>query len=167
MKMSAIEISEILTSRNSVGGVKVAHEYLNASNKEIKYITFTYTPYNSVGDMVACTVKKRSEIACELTGPIPPNTSAWVFWENVWYNPTVSSAKLTSVKIRYADDTEELLAGEDVLRSNDPKSKMYKMKAEKDKEAEADERKNAIKKKIIWGAVAVVAALLLIAMMRG
>lgn len=125
--MSSIEISSPYTpSPNSAGGVDVCHTIFNASEKSMKYITFTYIPYNSVGDILSCTVKRQSEMSCKVTGPFTPGQESYLHWENVWYNPTVVDAKIKEVKIQYMDDTEETIAGEDILDEENPDSELFK-----------------------------------------
>ena len=137
--MSAIEVGEILSASNSAGGVEVFHQIYNASGKEIKYITFLYEPYNAVGDKVACTIKKTSAVSCKLTGPIAPKADTYVSWKNVWYNPTISEAKIVWMNIEYTDGTEETIAGENILTVNDPESNLGKMRqAERETKAKKE-----------------------------
>ena len=165
--MSSIEISKPLTTTNSAGGVSVFHtEFFNASEKEIKYLTFTYVPYNSVGDVVSCTIKKISEARCQLTGPIEPNRKDFIKWENLWYNPTISTAKIKEVKIQYMDDTEETISGEDIVDVENPNSKFYQLREIERKEEEEKNKKAKKKKLIIGGIIAIVAIILVIMMMK-
>ena len=66
---------------NNVDGIGVKHEYYNASDKTMKYITFVYVPYNRVGDAVACSTSGTVEARGKLTGPIQPNTKSSIEWE--------------------------------------------------------------------------------------
>ena len=124
--MSTIEVGRVLTTRNSVNGVKVFHEYYNAGEKEIKYITFSYVPYNAVNDVVACTSTGKAEASGKLTGPIPAKHKSYISWENIWYNPTVTTAALTQIHVQYMDNTEELIDGKDVVFIEDEKSAYYR-----------------------------------------
>ena len=123
--MSTIEVGKIMTTTNSAAGVKVFHEYYNASEKEIKYITFNYMPYNSVNDVVASTTNGKTEAGGKLTGPIPPKHKSYVSWENMWYNPTITKAVITKILVQFMDNTEELIDGEFVLSMQDPQSEYY------------------------------------------
>ena len=163
--MSAIEISTPYTrSPNSAGGVDVFHEIYNATEKEMKYITFTYLPYNSVGDLVACSIKKTSEAICKLTGPFAPGKSTYVDWKNVWYNSTIQKVKLKEVKIQYMDDTEEIIDGESLIDiRNDPESKLGKIRAIERAEREKKEKKQKL---IIGGIIAAVAILFFVAVLK-
>ena len=136
--MSTIEVGKILTTKEEVtDSVKVFHQYYNASAKEIKYITFTYVPYNSVNDIVTCTASGKSEVAGKLTGPIPPKHKSYVEWKSMWFNPTVRTAVITSILVQFMDNTEELIEGKDIVSMDDPNSVYYKaVEEEKRKEAE-------------------------------
>ena len=149
--MSSIEISKpYAMSPNSAGGVEVLHEIYNATDKTMKYITITYVPYNSVGDIVSCTVKKISEARCQLTGPILPGKCDFISWKNLWYNPTIDTAKIKEVKIQYMDDTEETISGEDIVDFDSPDSKFGNTRR---LERETKEKKKKKIKLIVGGII--------------
>lgn len=133
---SSIELGYIVPKANSVGGVSVSHMYFNASGKEMKYITFTYVPYNSVKDMVTCTVSKKSKASGRLTGPIEPKYYGVIEWDNLWYNPTVSHVLVDEVYIEYMDGTSETIDGKDILDTQDPNSSYANFKREMEEEKE-------------------------------
>ena len=149
VKKSSVEIGYIVPSRNSADGVKIMHFYYNASGKEIKYITFSYAPFNSVGDLVGCRISNKVEVSGRLTGPISENTYSYVEWENMWYNATVSKVVLTKLHIEYMDGTEEYIDGKDVVDTDSEDSQYYinekKPKEEEDKKrAEEQARKEEL-----------------------
>ncbi len=123
--MITIEVGTILTKTNSADGVEVTHNYYNAGEKEIKYITFTYLPYNSVNDVVASKIGGNTEAIGKLTGPILPEYYGSVTFENMWYNPTITKAVITNIHIQFMDNTEEVIDGKDILNIDDPKSLFY------------------------------------------
>ena len=126
-KMSTIEVGKVLTTTQEISNaVKVFHEYYNAGEKEIKYITFSYVPYNSVNDMVACTASGKIEVSGKLTGPIPPKHKSYVTWETMWFNPTVTTAVLTKIHVQFMDNTEEMIDGKDIVFTDDEKSAYYR-----------------------------------------
>ena len=84
-------------------GVKTA--FYNCSGKEIKYITFSYAPFNSVNDI--CDKIKLGE----LTGPIKPNEGAVVFFDHLWFNATISNVNIQKVDIEYMDGSKESIFG--------------------------------------------------------
>lgn len=117
--MSTIEVGKILTTIGPADAVKVFHEYYNAGEKEIKYITFSYVPYNSVNDVVACTASGKTEVSGKLTGPIPSKHKSHVTWENMWFNPTVTKAILTKMHIEFMDGTEEVIEREAIIKAEE------------------------------------------------
>ena len=124
--MSTIEVGPIHTKDPGfMNGVEIFHHFYNAGEKEIKYITFHYLAYNSVGDVVMCTVKKEAEARGRLTGPIRSKYVGHVRWENMWYNPTISTARITKIYIQYMDNTEEEIDGKDIVSTKDQKSAYY------------------------------------------
>lgn len=61
-----------ITDINSADGVDVAVFWRNNSDKEIKYITFTFQIYNAVNDIVSDEISGKNTFICKLTGPVPP-----------------------------------------------------------------------------------------------
>lgn len=60
---------------NSADGVSIQILWRNESDKDIKYLRFSVTPYNAVGDKVSSSIGGRSTISCKITGPLPPSAS--------------------------------------------------------------------------------------------
>lgn len=104
---------------NSAGGVSVRGVFVNNSSKSIKYITLYFTPYNQVGDAVGCSIKNVSEYGLKCTGPVEPNQFHVFFGENMWYNYSISSVKVTRAEIQYMDGTEESISGSDIAVETD------------------------------------------------
>lgn len=105
-----IQVDEI----NSANGVDFSIEWLYLNEKKtIKYIYFTVIPYNSVGDVQTCSVRRSSSFTGKVTGPI---TSESVIrnplWSTAWYNNTISCIKLTKVKVEYTDGTSYIYVNE-------------------------------------------------------
>jgi len=89
---------------NSAGGVSFSIEWLNSSTKAIKYVYFTVVPYNRVDDIQSCRISGRSSFTGKVTGPIEPeNPHKISYWENAWYNNTISCIEITTVKVEYMD----------------------------------------------------------------
>lgn len=99
---------------NSAGGVSVKGAFVNNSDKTIKYISIRFQPFNSVGDAVGCSIKNVSDYGLRCTGPINPNATYSFFGENMWYNHSISSVKVTRADIQYMDGTEETIQGSDI-----------------------------------------------------
>jgi hypothetical protein len=114
-----IAITEIYKSRpNSVGGIDVDFEFYNSSYRTFKYLEFTITPYNQVGDIASSETNGRSTVTVKGVGPMKPSVEFGIYdyhffsFENIWYNHTINCVKLSEVKITYMDSTEESITGE-------------------------------------------------------
>lgn len=90
---------------NSAGGVEISVEWLYLNkNKDIKYIEFTFQPYNNVSDIQKSEINNFSNFTGQATGPIKAAEKFQTYyWENAWYNSTISCVKITKVKITYMD----------------------------------------------------------------
>lgn len=114
-----IRVTKISTSRpNSAGGVDLFIGYRNMSDKVIKYATFVITPYNRVGDIATCEIRGSSTFRARDEGPHKKREGlagnySW-YWENAWYNWTISKLELTEIEIEYMDGTTVSLSGDDV-----------------------------------------------------
>ena len=96
--MSTIEVGQIFKKiKEHTGGVDISHQYYNAGEKEIKYITFSYLAYNRVNDIVVCTVNKVAEVCGKETGPIKAKTRNSVGFCNMWWNPTVHEVVISKI----------------------------------------------------------------------
>lgn len=143
---SSVEIRLLKVTMGSFDGAGVEHGYFNATDKEIKYLTFVYVPYNKVGDQVQCTMSEKSEVSCELTGPIKPYCQSRVKWEALWYNPTVTKVELVRIYIKYMDGTEETIDGADVVNMDDKQSVYYeKIGKAKEEEYKINTEKRKLK----------------------
>tara|TARA_B100000902_G_scaffold106408_1_gene108293 strand:- start:47 stop:931 length:885 start_codon:yes stop_codon:yes gene_type:complete len=111
-----IEIESIIVSNiNSAGGVdiEINWHYLN-KKKDIKYIVFTVMAFNSVGDAVSGSYSG-SKVNLEATGPIEAGAYTKYNnygWENVWYNNTISCAKIVKVNVTYMDGSNYIYVNE-------------------------------------------------------
>lgn len=114
-----IRVTRLATSSpNSAGGVDLFIGYTNQSDKTIKYVTFTVVPYNAVGDKVYSEIGRHSTYRATDTGPWEKGQGlagnySW-YWENAWYNWSISSVKMTDISIEYTDGTSTNLSGDDV-----------------------------------------------------
>ena len=95
---------------NSADGVDISitWQYLNTS-KDIKYLYFTISPYNCVGDPVkgrydnAPWSDNGSKIG-KIIGPIYGSDERQEsHWETFWYNRSICSIKIVKVKVEYMD----------------------------------------------------------------
>lgn len=104
---SSIKILKIWTaSPNSAGGVDLYINWENISDKVIKYAYFTVVPFNSVNDIVNCTIRHYSSYTAQDDGPYSKGQGTkgtGYYWENAWYNYSIKGAKLENVRIMYMD----------------------------------------------------------------
>jgi hypothetical protein len=103
---------------NSAGGsgAKIVYRYLDGK-KVIKYLYFTVTPFNSVGDPVADRISGRSQRRLTVTGPLeaaPLDKKEFheeSFWDPLWYDNSLSCLRLDKVDIQYMDGSTETFSG--------------------------------------------------------
>lgn len=91
---------------NSAGGNDVKISFRNDSNNDIKYVTFLTEAINAVGDVVPCTLRGNSITRLQATGPYAKNTIQNLYWENVWYNNSVKSARIVGIEIEFINGTK-------------------------------------------------------------
>lgn len=103
---------------NSAGGVSVKWCFKNNTEKTIKYASFWFEPRNAVGDAVCCSIRGRSLDGVKYTGPLSPGgISKNIYWENAWYNSSISSVWLSHVYVEYMDGTSERIELSEISRS--------------------------------------------------
>ncbi|MCL2670557.1 MAG: hypothetical protein FWF10_00785 [Clostridiales bacterium] len=105
---SIIRVTRIWVSRpDSAGGVKLYFNFVNNSEKAIKYVTFGATFYNAVGDVATCKYKRDTVNYCSDTGPYEKGKgiSGTKWYWGKFYNWDISSVKLISLNIEYMDGT--------------------------------------------------------------
>ncbi|MBW7473881.1 hypothetical protein K0T92_03920 [Paenibacillus oenotherae] len=101
---------------NSADGVNLYVHWTNKSDKTIKYIYFEVVPYNAVGDIVSSDIGGGSTFRGMHTGPTKPGVSfgSQYYWENAWYNNTITQVQLRKVDITYMDESTITLSGDDI-----------------------------------------------------
>lgn len=95
-----------LSDNNSVGGHDAYIEYVNLSNKTIKYFHWVGRAKNAVDDYVNSTIGNESSFKCKETGPIRAGATGGGTWENVIYNWSAEYLVITSITIEYLDGTK-------------------------------------------------------------
>lgn len=100
---------------NSAGGYSVRWDFKNTTGKTIKYASFWFTPYNAVNDEVCCSIRRKSTDGVKFTGPLADGAiETGTFWENAWYNNSISTVRMTKVYIEYMDGTTETIFPSDI-----------------------------------------------------
>lgn len=106
---------------NSAGGVSIQITFQNDTQKTIKYVYFDVVPYNAVKDVQSCTISGKIKAELSFTGPVEPGAVCRdVYWENVWYNYTITTLDLVKVEVLYMDGSSEKLTGADIKYGNPP-----------------------------------------------
>ncbi|MBR2380999.1 MAG: hypothetical protein IKA84_00695 [Clostridia bacterium] len=98
--------------------------FYNASDKTIKYITFTYVPYNQVDDVVIDTANK-SVLSGKLVGPVDPGHIAEACFGNLWKSSVITRVEISKVFIEYMDGTNETIFGNDIVNVTNEPVKRY------------------------------------------
>jgi hypothetical protein len=107
---------------NSAGGVDIQIDwiYLN-KKKDIKYIEFTFLPYNNVSDVQSTDIGGYTRFTGQATGPIKAMEDFGIFqWNNAWYNSSITCIKIVKVKVDYMDGSSYVYINEisKILDSN-------------------------------------------------
>lgn len=118
IKSNPIELYSIVVEDiDSVGGVDVTIYWQNVSGEQLKYVYFSVAPYNRVGDVVSSAIGGKRTATLKITGPIYSNSPTSIYnkkygimassssWENVWYNSTISTIRISKVTVVYMDGT--------------------------------------------------------------
>lgn len=103
-----IRVTKVAVSApDSAGGVELYFNYINNSDKVIKYVNFSVTFYNAVGDIVNGKYNQSTVNYCYDTGPFKKGegrTGTWWHWGD-FYNWDITSVKLVDLSIEYTDGT--------------------------------------------------------------
>lgn len=105
-----------LSGANSAGGRDIHFNYQNLSKtKTIKYLVFSVTFYNAVGDLAYDEIRDYCHYNGKDTGPIKPmGYGSDGYWECAIYNYQAKKMVLNSINIEYTDGTELYINGEDL-----------------------------------------------------
>ncbi len=104
------------SSPDSAGGVELYFNFVNNSEKTIKYINFGVTFYNAVGDVAVCQYKKDIINYCTETGPYEKGeglSGNYWYWGD-YYNWEIASCELVYLNIEYMDGTEVTLTQDQI-----------------------------------------------------
>ena len=103
-----IRVTKVAVSApDSAGGVELYFNFINESEKTIKYVYFSVTFYNAVGDVVNGQYNYGTVNYCKDTGPFATGegrTGTWWHWGD-YYNWDITSVKLVDLSIEYTDGT--------------------------------------------------------------
>lgn len=108
--------SYYLSGANSCGGRDIHFNYQNLSKKTIKYLDFSVTFYNAVGDLAYDEIRGYCGFNGRTTGPIKPNGSNYdsCLYECAIYNYQAKKMTLNSIRIEYMDGSVLRIDGADL-----------------------------------------------------
>ncbi len=91
---------------NSKEGVSCYVDFINISDKLAKYVNIDLVPYNCVYDQAYSHIDGSSEKTLNITNFIGPNEEYSAAWDNVWYNSTIISMKISKVEMIFTDNSK-------------------------------------------------------------
>lgn len=96
-----------VSSPDSAGGVMLYFNFVNNSDKTIKYLHFGVTFYNAVNDVVLPNYDKQAINYCQETGPYKKGEglSGTNWYWGKYYSFDIKTVKLVYLEIDYADGT--------------------------------------------------------------
>lgn len=96
-----IIIHEINTSGSYAHSLTIS--FTNNTDRVIKYVKFTGSFYNAVGDPVKCEIRQSYAFGGQVTGPINPNKRGDYYWSSAIYNNSATEFRLSHVNIEFMD----------------------------------------------------------------
>lgn len=115
---SAISISGIsVYSPNSAGGVLLLVNWVNPTNRTLKYVRMTFSPQNRVGDTVASDIGRKVLSSIEAVGPFGYGDGSDRYGDKygpLWYNHSITCVTLEKVEIVSMDNTTTVFSGKEV-----------------------------------------------------
>ena len=103
-----------LHSPNSVGGCDCSIYYQNKSSKTIKYLYWTGSFYNAVGDYVRCEIRGSSSFTGKDTGPVSSGEWGGGTWDCVIYDWSADYVTLSDISITYMDGSSVSIGALDI-----------------------------------------------------
>lgn len=91
----------------------------NCFNKTIKYVEFTLTNYNAVGDVQRDDIGRSSRTVRGI-GPIEPGEGGRYSWDDIFWDDrdVISRTSLTNVKFTFMDGTTRVFSGTTNIRKH-------------------------------------------------
>jgi len=100
---------------NSANGVNLHINFINLSNKTIKYLDLEVMAINQVGDPIYGEIRRKKTRLVQCMGPVAKN-KAWhsdfndTWFENVWYTSRrIVTLNVTNILIIYMDGTIKII----------------------------------------------------------
>lgn len=96
---------------NSADGVSIYIDYINTSDKVIKYIDFELVPYNRVYDPLPAKTKI-AQVVNFIKSNSVINHSAW---DCIWYDSSLLYFEIKSIKVIYQDNSSDKITDKKIL----------------------------------------------------
>ena len=123
---------------DSFGNKGFRIDFINDSQKTIKYIDVVAYPVNRVGDVVSCSHNKKSTVSGRYTGPISPHTGhvsqrncTTIGSSSFWQDSAICKVVIQYILITYMDGTTEEYFESDIPTLIAPITKEEKAKTNK------------------------------------
>ena len=116
VKSPVVVLDYGISKINSADGVSCYVDFINISDKLAKYVNISLVPYNRVFDQAYSHLDGSSEKTVNVTNFIGPNESYLAAWENVWYNSTILTMKITKIEMIFTDNTKLVIDNPDALK---------------------------------------------------
>lgn len=101
----AILNKKVYPTSKATDGISCRISFINISGNVAKYVKFDFTPYNRVFDQAYSHIDGSSNKTVTVTNFIGPNETYTAYWDNIWYNSSIGSMKLTKVEMIFSDNT--------------------------------------------------------------
>ena len=116
VKSPVVVLDYGISKINSADGVSCYVNFINISDKLAKYVNISLVPYNRVFDKAYSHLDGSSEKTVNVTNFIGPNESYSAAWENVWYNSTILTMKISKIEMIFADNTSLVIDNPEDLK---------------------------------------------------
>ena len=114
-----IQFSVLGYDQDYVGGNSVKVRIKNTSEKDIKYVYYTLSFYNSVGDPICDTIRGWYTMRWEVVGPIKPGHTT-DFYGGIFYNQQFQGQYgITQFEIVYMDNSKITISASDFSKYNE------------------------------------------------
>lgn len=97
---------------DSAGGWDIRLKISNLSSKTVKYIYTELIPYNAVGDVEYGSTYKKGIREIKVTGPIKGEETTFMSFEHCWYDISLGSVGVGTVRVIFMDGSEKTFTQE-------------------------------------------------------
>lgn len=98
---------------------EVSITVINPYKQKIKYLWFTFTAKNPVGDPIRDGISGKTETTVQGIGPIEYSAKGSYQFENVFYSKVIETIKIKQIKIQFFDGSVKVLSNPVSLNKED------------------------------------------------